>query len=982
MRKKCFYVPAGLAILLALFPTVYSQTCNTPEIVFNKNAGNIFTEQQEMYLGDAIAEKLESDFRVIEDGRVNAVVERITARIARHLPPTSLKFSVRVVDIPELNAFAIAGGRIYLTRKLVAFVQNEDELAGIIAHELGHAIVRHGSIDMSTLFKEILGVNSVTDRKDVFNKYNDLIEKRRTKTVRIRSGHEGDQQMEADNIAVFAMAAAGYDPNKFATAFDRLAEAEGKTGNWFSDLFGNTKPEQKRLRKIIGAVESLPKECSESHPEVTEEEFREWQSYVVAYTGLFGKEELAAVADRKPLTPKLLDEVSYLEFSADGRFIAATDDSGITVLSKDPFKVLFRIDSPEVREAKFSPDSEFISYTTASMRVEKWSISERIPVLAREVYVRGDCWQTALSPDGDSFVCYGTDGDLKIIDVDTNTMVFRKEKFYVPNFVEYWAFVLSPDDMGEIDVFKMKFSPTGRYFVAGRVFRPGSGLISRYQNSEIFGFDFREKKELKIDKDLKDIVSSPFAFVDDNRVIGQHRTDEDKSGVFAFPSGKRIDQFYLRGESLTMGRGGKYLLVRPVSNAPVGVFDVEEKRFRIANKIDALAVHGENFVTERKNGELGFYEMSKGALLNAVELPESRFGRLRAVFVSPDLSWVVLSGRARGGVWSLITGDRYYHTIGFRGAYVDENLGVWVDFPAKAGQKRQVVTIDLKTALLTPAYEVSTPNTRQYGKYLVTVESERAARERAKEREKEKEKSGDDIPLNENPDDYGVRRDGTFEVRDVTSDRVLWSREFKDELPTYGFSPATGSFTFRWSLRSKTAKEIVKANESLTAMQSSMGDKDGDYLVQVIEAETGRVKGQTLIETGEGSFRAIRTVTAGDWLAIVDSENRVLFYSLSTGVLRHRYFGKSVAIGVDANIAAIENVPGRLSIYDLSSGAKIRDLSFRTPVAFLQFSADGKRLLVLTDEQEAILFDTAKLRTREVVADNQRTGTDAAAGGR
>jgi WD40 repeat protein len=919
-----------------------------------------------MYLGDAMAERLEREFRVIDDERINGTVARITERIARHLPPTSLKFKVRVVDLPELNAFTMAGGRIYVTRKLIAFVRDEDELAGIIAHELGHAIVRHGTIDISRAFKEILGVEQFADRKDVFTKYNELIEKRRTRNVRTSRNHEDDQQVEADNIAVFAMSAAGYDPNQFATAFDRLSESEGKTGNWFSDLFGNTKPAQKRLRKIVDAVKSLPKECSEAPSSVSKEDFQGWQSDVIAYSGLVGKEKLSYVAGRKTLAPKLLDEVSYLEFSPDGKYVAAVDDSGITVLKREPFDVSFRIDCAEVREAHFTPDSRFVAFTTTSMRVEQWSVDEKKPVLAREIFVRGDCWQTALSPDGNAFVCYATDSDLKIIDVRTNEMIFRKEKFYVPNFVEYYAFILGPDGMGDINAFQMRFSPSGRYFVAGRVFRlaGGGGLLGRFSNSEIFGFDFKEKKEIRIDKDIKDIVSSPFEFMDDEKIVGQHRTDEEKSGIFEFPSGKRIEKFLLRGESFTMPRKGKYLLVRPVSNAPVGVFDLELKRFRVANKIDALAVYGENFVTERKNGELGYYSMNKGELVRAVNLPESRFGRLRTAYVSPDLNWLVVSGRSRGGVWSLINGDRYYYATGFRGAYVDDGLKVWVDFPASLGQKRQIGTIDLKTAQLAPGFEVDVPNTKQYGKYLVTIESERAAREKAKQREKEKEKNANDRPLSENPDDYGVRRDGTFEVRDVRTNRVLWRREFKDELPTYGFSAASNAFTFRWSLRSETAKELIRADEKLSKMQSRMGDKNGDYLVQVVQGDTGRVTGATLIETGEGSFRARRTMTDGDWLGIIDSENRVLLYSLSTGQLKHRYFGSVAAIGKEMSIAAIENVPGRLSLYDLGSGDEIEEMNFRTPVTFLQFNADASRLLVLSDEQESIIIDIAALRKR------------------
>ena len=68
------------------------------------------------------------------------------------------------------------GGRIYITRKLIAFARNEDELAGVLAHELGHLAARQTAADMTRAFKKVLGVTEVKDRRDIFEKYNQLVE--------------------------------------------------------------------------------------------------------------------------------------------------------------------------------------------------------------------------------------------------------------------------------------------------------------------------------------------------------------------------------------------------------------------------------------------------------------------------------------------------------------------------------------------------------------------------------------------------------------------------------------------------------------------------------------------------------------------------------------------------------------------------------------------------------------------------------------
>ena len=102
--------------------TVFSQNlCKPPEIIFNKGAKNIFSEQQEMYLGDVMAETIEKNFRVISDEEANRYIREIGAKLVKHLPPTNLKFQFFVIDSPELNAFNTAGGRIYVTRKIDCF---------------------------------------------------------------------------------------------------------------------------------------------------------------------------------------------------------------------------------------------------------------------------------------------------------------------------------------------------------------------------------------------------------------------------------------------------------------------------------------------------------------------------------------------------------------------------------------------------------------------------------------------------------------------------------------------------------------------------------------------------------------------------------------------------------------------------------------------------------------------------------------------
>jgi predicted Zn-dependent protease len=285
---------------LILFPIINvhgqsPQPCQPPAPAAVAQGSNIFSEQQEVDLGEAIAEHLQRDFRVIADDDVTSYLGRIGQRLVKHLPQTRLRFQFFLVDIPEANAFVLPGGRVYVSRKLVAMTQNEDELAGVIAHELGHIVARHNAIGMTRLMREVLGVTEVKDRQDVFAKYNQLVENvaRKPKAFSKDDGHNEDQ-MTADQTGLFALVAAGYDPQAFARFFDRLAETKGKTGNFFSDLFGTTRPEARRLREMIKLTATLPASCVEGRRSMPAEEFQAWQAAVVNYTGLGARKRFTA----------------------------------------------------------------------------------------------------------------------------------------------------------------------------------------------------------------------------------------------------------------------------------------------------------------------------------------------------------------------------------------------------------------------------------------------------------------------------------------------------------------------------------------------------------------------------------------------------------------------------------------------------------------------------------------------------------------
>ena len=70
--------------------------------------------------------------------------------------------------------------------------------------------------------------------------------------------NEDKEQYVADQVALYAMARAGYAPHAYVDLWDRFQQTHGKTGSWFSDFFGTTKPSQRRLREMAKDVQAMP----------------------------------------------------------------------------------------------------------------------------------------------------------------------------------------------------------------------------------------------------------------------------------------------------------------------------------------------------------------------------------------------------------------------------------------------------------------------------------------------------------------------------------------------------------------------------------------------------------------------------------------------------------------------------------------------------------------------------------------------------
>jgi predicted Zn-dependent protease len=256
MLSRCFSI--CVFVLLWIASLCAQQNCPLPPSLGPISpAENIFSDTQEVDLGDALAETIALHVNIIHNEELTGHLHDLGNRLVQHLPPTHLNFRFYLVDLPEVNAFSIAGGRIYVSRKLVAFSHNDDELAGVLAHELGHIVTHQTAIEVTRAFREVLGVTQVGDRNDIFQKFHRYIESE-NRHRRHGRNEEEKNQIIADQVSIFTLARAGFAVQADADWWDRFNGLHGKTGGWLSDFFGTTTAEQHRLRDMIKNMAALP----------------------------------------------------------------------------------------------------------------------------------------------------------------------------------------------------------------------------------------------------------------------------------------------------------------------------------------------------------------------------------------------------------------------------------------------------------------------------------------------------------------------------------------------------------------------------------------------------------------------------------------------------------------------------------------------------------------------------------------------------
>jgi beta-barrel assembly-enhancing protease len=214
---------SDIPVLIAFLTVILSpfQVRADYNTVTGKDEPVYMSTEQEVAMGDSIAKELEKAYKPAEDKHMQERVELIGKRLAKVCDRKELIYHFKALDIDDINAVSLPGGWVYVFKGLVDKCKNDDELAGVIAHEIGHICARHavkrqqaGSImNIAMIAVALAGRGNAAQATNLA-------------LTSLMASYSREDEFEADRRAVIYTKAAGYDTDALISFMETMKEAE------------------------------------------------------------------------------------------------------------------------------------------------------------------------------------------------------------------------------------------------------------------------------------------------------------------------------------------------------------------------------------------------------------------------------------------------------------------------------------------------------------------------------------------------------------------------------------------------------------------------------------------------------------------------------------------------------------------------------------------------------------------------------------
>lgn len=931
MRRSSAHFPLCALVFLSLHSwgqqAASGSGCSLPTPPFSFNRPNIFNDQQEQWLGEAEANQLEPDYTLLPE-KDSETLTRIGQKLLAQLPLTPIHYHFRVYESEDANAFSFIGGFVYVSRKLMTDAHNEDEIAGVLAHEIGHIYTHQVATEYTRMFKARMNLTSMGNRDDVNDKMQQLL------NVRVKYNEDlSDDQLDkdeflADRVGIYAMTRAGYAPRAFVECLDRTSANKGRLGSFLTDMLDINSIETRRVRAARSLTNELPAVCKNLAPG-SSPEFKEFQQRIRSARVNWLIDPTPGLQSFK-MDPPMRPALDQVRFSPNGQFVLAQDETSIHVLSRSPLKLLFSVNAPGAKDAHFTPDSTQVVFHYQTMRVERWNVASGKRDGYFELVDYKGCPQTSLSPDGKTFVCLSiTTGGvwLKLMEVDSGKLFYDNKNFYEPdNYDQPWSVIVRYFASPEVGT--LAYSQDGRTMIVAT-------------GTKAIAYDLVARKQIGMGGELPGMVQGRIAFVDSNKVVfncdigAKNYNDRTTFKVCetTFPEGLPIHEFQIGYQWMDTVAHGNHILIGPLRDSASVLVDPSSGKASAAFKLDALDLFDQTIASETASGGVTVGEVGSQKM-ESVDLPMSPMPELSAAEFSPDGRFLAVSNRSRSAIWDLKAQKQVALMRPFRAVRFDDQDQMFAQYQESHMKPGQNSHIDLKSGKVTEAakYDI---NALQKGNVLVNIRK---------------------------MDKFNYSTENTeMNVFDQATGARLWTKRFPRETPILR-STDGDVLLLIMDLGWQTAADETAHTGDKFARAS---DKKGEWLpvgmlVEVLDGRTGEVRRQIAVpqySRRDFSSDSRSAELYGDYLVVYGNYNNSTIYRVSDGKRLGAFYGRAIAGDEKLGLIAATNREQEIVVYDAATGKELKRVIVDHLPRAARFIEEKKALMVLTANQRVYTID-------------------------
>ena len=254
-------------LLITLVSVLLAGCATVTNPVTGQQERTVMDERSEIAEGRKAHEEVLQEYGVYANPRLQAYVNELGQRLAKQSHRKNLEWHFTVLDSPEINAFALPGGYVYVTRGLMAYMESEADLAGVIGHEIGHVTARHGAqratrqqtaglgVLAATILGAVLEVKGVSGATDIASTMSQGV------AAGYIASYSRDQESQADKLGAEYLARINYDPKNMVDVIRVLksqeqfaadtARAEGRKPPASAGWLASHPSNDKRLQDIV-----------------------------------------------------------------------------------------------------------------------------------------------------------------------------------------------------------------------------------------------------------------------------------------------------------------------------------------------------------------------------------------------------------------------------------------------------------------------------------------------------------------------------------------------------------------------------------------------------------------------------------------------------------------------------------------------------------------------------------------------------------